>query len=404
MDARTRTSAISAGFCILAAVAIMAALGAAEASAATYYVSPAGRDGNRGTSSKAPLRTIRRVNRLPLRPGDKVLFRGGQTFSDRTLMPARSGSRKARIVYGSYGRGRPTIVNPGGAVWIPDGRSYLTFNHLELSTGVNSRVSILADSATGPGSRFITLKHSVLSDTGGAAIISKQHRDHGWRIANNAISHIGDSGLIIWGANAVIASNRISGTGWNTAIPWAKHGIYAKGPHMTIHDNVISDFGSDGVSLRFHDIKAYRNVVRGGAIAFAYFDYDTTAGTSEVRKNVASDVSVAGFYYAPDPSPSGAPPQESFVVRGNQFEMKGGTGIDVGGARYGNIELTGNVVRGVFNPALVASSPQPGRKYREHANRFLGSLSVVWNGVSLLPEAYRVASGQGVGSVFRPTH
>lgn len=386
-----------------AAAAAVGLVAPAGAHATTFYVSKSGSDRYRGTSPAKPLRTIGRVNRLALRPGDHVLFRGGDTFTDQTLMPRTSGTRAARIVFGSYGTGHAAIVNAGGAVWIPDGRSYLTFQDLRLSTGNGSTVSIVADSATGPGSSFVTVRRCELLDTSGTAILPKQHRDSHWRIARNTISHIGDSGLIIWSAQTVVERNRISDTGWNGAIPWAKHGIYAKGPNMTIRYNTITNFGSDGISIRYHSVRAYRNSLSGGAMGFAYFDYDPVAGTSVIRNNAAANLSVAGFYYAPDAGPAGAP-RENFVIDGNRFDMNGGTGIDVGGARDADVLLTHNVVRGVFNPALVASAGRAGHGYREYADRFYGSIKVVWNGIQLLPAAYRAASRQGVGTVFSPTH
>ena len=49
--------------------------------ATTYYVSATGSDSFDGKSTLHPFRTIARVNKLDLNPGDKVLFEGGKTFS-----------------------------------------------------------------------------------------------------------------------------------------------------------------------------------------------------------------------------------------------------------------------------------------------------------------------------------
>src|SRR5262249_5041856 len=43
----------------------------------TYYVSPSGSDSNPGTSPASAWRTVSRVNRADLSPGDAVLFQGG---------------------------------------------------------------------------------------------------------------------------------------------------------------------------------------------------------------------------------------------------------------------------------------------------------------------------------------
>jgi len=50
-------------------------------SAATYYVSSsAGDDDNDGLSQASPLATVARVNELSLQPGDRVLFKCGDSY------------------------------------------------------------------------------------------------------------------------------------------------------------------------------------------------------------------------------------------------------------------------------------------------------------------------------------
>src|SRR5688572_33222922 len=96
----------------LLAAAALAAPAAAEA--ATYYVSATGADGAAGTES-APWRSVAKVNATSFAPGDTVRFRGGDTFSDATLMPRTSGAAGAPVTFGSYGSGRATIANANGA-------------------------------------------------------------------------------------------------------------------------------------------------------------------------------------------------------------------------------------------------------------------------------------------------
>src|SRR5689334_22441502 len=84
------------------------------ASAATYYVSPAGNNNNPGTSTTLPWRTIDKVNDTFLSPGTRVLFQGGQTFTGMVyLRPGESGTLTNLITIGSYGTGAATI-NGGG--------------------------------------------------------------------------------------------------------------------------------------------------------------------------------------------------------------------------------------------------------------------------------------------------
>ena len=71
--------------------AVLLLLPAAPAAATTFYVSPSGSNSNPGTVS-APWRTVAKVDRFRLAPGDAVLFRGGSSFTDATLTPSTSGS------------------------------------------------------------------------------------------------------------------------------------------------------------------------------------------------------------------------------------------------------------------------------------------------------------------------
>src|ERR1700736_4732319 len=52
-----------------------------------FYVASNGHDWNRGTNVRHPWRTVFRVDKAHLRPGDTVLFKGGEWFTDNTLMP-----------------------------------------------------------------------------------------------------------------------------------------------------------------------------------------------------------------------------------------------------------------------------------------------------------------------------
>lgn len=83
---------------------------ASAASAATYYVSPTGSDNNSGTSTSKPWKTIDKVNAASLRPGDRVFFQGGKTFSGSLYLGDPEGGTATKpIVFGSYGSGKATI-------------------------------------------------------------------------------------------------------------------------------------------------------------------------------------------------------------------------------------------------------------------------------------------------------
>lgn len=78
--------------------------------ATNYYVSTAGNDGNNGTSTGTPWRTLAKVNNSwgIIQPGDTIFLRGGDTFRE-TLTIGKSGTNSNRIVVTSYGTGKALI-------------------------------------------------------------------------------------------------------------------------------------------------------------------------------------------------------------------------------------------------------------------------------------------------------
>src|SRR6185436_15750591 len=78
--------------------------------ASAYYVSTSGNDANTGTSTATAWQTIAKVNGRTYSAGDSILFEGGNTFSGRIYLDARSGgTADAPITISSYGTGRATI-------------------------------------------------------------------------------------------------------------------------------------------------------------------------------------------------------------------------------------------------------------------------------------------------------
>jgi len=100
--------------CVLLVVAVM--LLASPVWATVYYVSRS--DGNdnyngtaqlRTTGSTGPWNTIAKVNASSFVPGDSILFKRGEVWRERLIVPS-SGSPGNPITFGAYGSGsRPTV-------------------------------------------------------------------------------------------------------------------------------------------------------------------------------------------------------------------------------------------------------------------------------------------------------
>jgi hypothetical protein len=291
---------------LIVLVALLIALGIpGPALARTFYVSPSGSDRNRGTTERHPWRSVRRVDRAKIRPGDRVLFAGGQTFSDQALIPARSGVPSNQIVFGSYGRGRAVLTK---GVWF-SAKHDLVLTRLiiiDASQGVEG---------TGDHDSII---RCVITRVG----VGINASGNGWRIISNRIIRTSDSGMILQGDAYIITGNHITNTGTDSSIPYGKHGIYLKASNSTVTRNTIREFSDDGISARFRNSDIESNTISGGPIGIGWFQYDTTAGTSHWRNNAISGTTAAAIYVSP--SDRAGATRESFVIAFNRLARAGG--------------------------------------------------------------------------------
>jgi hypothetical protein len=105
-----------------------------------YFSSTTGNDSNLGTSQENPFETIVKLNSLVLSPGDKILFKKGDTFIGEIIVNY-SGTENAPIIYDSYGTGaKPILSGSNGDNGVPDplatiriiAKSYLEFKNLHI--------------------------------------------------------------------------------------------------------------------------------------------------------------------------------------------------------------------------------------------------------------------------------
>lgn len=99
--------------------------------AVTYYVSATlGSDHNSGRSPARSWKTLGRVNRQCLKPGDRVLLRRGDLWRE-TLKPRCSGAAGKAITFGAFGQGESPAIDGSDPVdsgaWLKDdqGRGFI---------------------------------------------------------------------------------------------------------------------------------------------------------------------------------------------------------------------------------------------------------------------------------------
>jgi Right handed beta helix region len=319
-----------------------------------YYVSPAGSDAASGTSPAEAWQTVEQVDRASLKPGDEVLFEGGATFSDDALMPgwgeSVSGTSAAPIGFGSYGQGQARITQ---GVWFKSDNN-LAFQSLTL--GGDSGIAGAGFQGNGEG---ITVLHTTIEHAG----LGINAEGANWTIAHNTINDTGDSGMLLGytagapgepagGSNFLVTGNTISNTGLNAAITYGTHGIYDKVANSTITDNTISHFHDDGISVRYRDSTISGNRLSYGAVGLAWFQYDTTAGTSRWTDNSISHMSAAGIFVCGI--------KQGCLPALESFQISGGAITD-----YGASEMNLQPTSGTYSVA----QPRPARPISFAASR-----------------------------------
>jgi hypothetical protein len=103
-----------------------------NAHATDYHVSPMGSDSNRGTKSQ-PWQSIAKINETDFKPGDRILFKGGKTFTGTIkLDKSDSGTSDRRLVVTSYGTGWAVIDGGNNSGLIASQCDYLVVRNLNF--------------------------------------------------------------------------------------------------------------------------------------------------------------------------------------------------------------------------------------------------------------------------------
>jgi Right handed beta helix region len=309
----------------------------------TFYVAPWGRDDSSGLSPDSPWRTVGHVNLAALLPGDRVLFKGGQTFTDDSLMPGSdslaAGTERRPIVFGSYGGGRAQLSDGiwfGANPYNPSGPTHVVFQNLILGP---------QEGLQGTG-QYITLSHLWISRIYGHGGIGIQSEGSHWTITGNEVDHTADSGMLLGmnsdtaldppgGSHYVIRNNVVDHTGLNGQLGHGAHAIYLKVADATVAHNRIIDFRDDGISARYHGARIIGNYIDGGGIGIAWFQYDRHSGTSEFIGNTIAQTSEAGIFVC-GVADACLRPLENFVIRNNHLAPRRGRVMDLepGRGRY----------------------------------------------------------------------
>jgi hypothetical protein len=356
---------------VLLVIGLEAAQG--QADGATYTVCASG----------CTWSSVSQVNNAALRPGDTVLFAGGETFPG-VLAPALSGTPSQPITYSSYGAGAADLpngiylANVSNLVLdrlLVDGGDWHALSH---DRGIVTAAAPVAKGKKRPkpsGTSGIVVQDCVFRNVS-QAILAMNPGDRNWVVRDNLMQDTGDSAVLVFdvrksgaigGSGWLFERNRILDTGLDYAtLRYPLHGIYSIGSNMTFRDNVISGFENSGISLRSHDNVVEGNTISNGLIGVSFSPYDRQGGTTRIAYNTISGLHANGTAVQPygivvyrNSSFQKANP-ESFVVVNNTVADADG-GIRVVDAQ-GRVTVRNNLVAldSTGNPVLQLDAIEPG--------------------------------------------
>lgn len=192
--------------------------------AGTYYVSASGSDSNNGLTTSTPWLTIAKVNATTFSPGDRIKFRGGDTFSG-SISINDSGTASERIVISSYGTGQAKI-SCGDNIGIELlNCEYVSVNNMEVegsgvdtagsTSSIHPGISVLSTQTTGLRFRDVRITNNkvhgcrlgiIVDATNSYTAIQSTYRGYtGVLIEDNEVYECGHTGILIvaqknWGS------------------------------------------------------------------------------------------------------------------------------------------------------------------------------------------------------------
>jgi hypothetical protein len=178
------------------------------ASATTYYVDPAGSNGNNGLSPQTPWRTLLKVGISTFQPGDVILFKRDAVWNE-WLTPPSSGAAGNVIKFDAYGNGRP-----------PEFTGLYATTAVQW-TNTSGNVWQIPLTATQPISQLNFVQFGTMwGNSQSAQNLLAHDRDwyydpvaqnlYVWSAVGNPVTHFGSVSPIILSGQAVININNVS--------------------------------------------------------------------------------------------------------------------------------------------------------------------------------------------------
>lgn len=199
-----------------------------------YYIDASnGDDQNDGLSPQTAWKTISKVNASVFEPGEYILFKRDEVWSDIKLEVSSSGKATLPITYGAYGEGNKPIIE---VAWEHDNavvlsaNDYITFQNLEIKGGFAS-VGVY-------GSDFTVIEDCMINSGFNGIWISQKDWDP-----------------IVTASNHGIVRRCMINSGYGSGKNYPEDGIHLRNGanHWQIYDNEIRDWGHSSINLLQYD-------------------------------------------------------------------------------------------------------------------------------------------------------
>jgi hypothetical protein len=286
------------------------------------------------------------VNAFHFKPGATVLFDGGEHVDwggDAFLSP------ESGVTYGSYGTGQAIFDGQSDqeAVYLC-GVHDVTLTNLDLEGRGDAAIG-LQSSENCTGSTNVTVSRDTIRNWFEG--IQAGYADSHWKIVHATIEHTAGNGILFdrrdghpnQGGEALdVLDSKIADTGEHPPA-YNVHGIYDNSADSQIVGNTITNFQTDGVSVRFHGAVVRGNRISGGGEGIGVYEYDSVPGTSHFTNNTIANTTDAGIFVC-GPAFGCAQSLDRFVIEGNLIDGKPRTPLDLQPSA-GGYQVSGNVQR-----------------------------------------------------------
>lgn len=319
MDLSRRTLLIGGGLGLTAAALPHAAASAAPAPR-KFHVSTDGSDDATGLSPDQAWASTARVNEATLAPGDRVLFRRGDTWTGNVVI-TDSGTKAAPIVVGAYGSGAKPRIDAHlpsddvlAATVLVHNAEYVSVQDLELTNdadepGIRNGVLVAIDTPTKPVYSGYLIQRNDVHDVAGAQEHSSNEgkrsggigvyldgspeavsRLHDVVIIDNTVTHVDQTG--IWIDGNLRSKELPPGTDTvHRGYTWDQ----IKYTGLEIAYNKVTDTGRNGAIIRYADGGSFHHNevswttqrVEGGNSVFTVSVYRFLVEWNEVHHNRA---------------------------------------------------------------------------------------------------------------------